>query len=152
MKNSFLVLLVFLSLPSLANEISLEDRMKSLDRELFTTFNNCKNPKELDKHTNYFSSDVEFYHDNGGVTWDRDTMISNTKKNVCGKFTRKLVAGSFKAYSIKGFGAITEGVHIFCQNKSKKCEGKADFVMVWRNVDHKWQVTRVLSYGHRENN
>jgi len=77
-------------------------------------------------------------------------MISNTKKNVCGQFTRKLVAGSFKAYPIKGFGAITEGVHVFCQIKTKKCEGKANFIMVWHNVDHKWQVTRVLSYGHRE--
>ncbi|MGL1957334.1 MAG: nuclear transport factor 2 family protein [Colwellia sp.] len=151
MKNSCLVLFALLSLPSLANEISLEDRMKVLDRELFTSFNRCQNAKELDKHANYFSLDVEFYHDNGGVTWDRDTMISNTKKNACGNFTRKLVNGSFKAYPIKGFGAITEGVHIFCQNKTKKCEGKADFVMVWRNVNDKWQITRVLSYGHREN-
>jgi hypothetical protein len=42
-------------------------------------------------------------------------------------------------------------VHIFCQNKTNQCEGKADFVMVWRKVDDKWQITRVLSYGHREN-
>lgn len=151
MKKSCLVLLAFLSLPSLANEISLEDRMKALDRELFASFNNCQNPEELDKHANYFSPDVEFYHDNGGVTWDRDTMISNTKKNACGNFTRKLVAGSFKAYPIKGFGAITEGIHIFCQTKTKKCEGKADFVMVWRNVNNKWEITRALSYGHRGN-
>jgi hypothetical protein len=151
MKNLFLVVLAFLSFSLLGNEISLEDRMKSLDSELFASFNHCQNPKELDKHTNYFSQDVEFYHDNGGVTWDRDSMISNTKKNACGNYTRKLIAGSFKAYPIKGFGAITEGVHIFCQNKTKKCEGKADFVMIWRNVNDKWEITRALSYGHRDN-
>ena len=151
MKKSCLVLLAFISLPSLANEISLEDRMKSLDNDLFASFNNCQNPKELDKHANYFSPDVEFYHDNGGVTWDRDTMISNTKKNACGNFTRKLVAGSFKAYPINNFGAITEGVHLFCQVDSKKCEGKANFTMVWRKTGNNWVVTRALSYGHREN-
>lgn len=29
------------------------------------------------------------------------------------------------------------------------CEGMADFVIVWRNLDNKWQITRVLSFGHR---
>ena len=144
-------LFVFLSMPSLADEAPLEDRMKVLDTELFESFNNCQSPEELEKHASYFSLDVEFYHDNGGVTWDRKSMISNTKKNACGNYIRKLVAGSFKAYPINEFGAITEGVHIFCETKTKKCEGKSDFVMVWRNVNNKWEITRALSYGHREN-
>ncbi|MFT5674665.1 MAG: hypothetical protein ACI808_000588 [Paraglaciecola sp.] len=79
-------------------------------------------------------------------------MISNTKKNACGNYTRKLVTDSLKIHQIKEFGAITEGVHIFCQSKTQKCEGKAEFVMVWRNTNNKWEITRVLSYGHRENN
>jgi len=152
MKKLYLVLIALLSLPSLANEISLKDRMQSLDKELFASFNKCKKPKELDKHATYFSADVEFYHDNGGVTWDREAMISNTKKNACGNYTRQLVAGSFEAYPIKGFGAITQGVHIFCQTKTKKCQGKADFIMIWHNINSEWKVTRALSYGHRENN
>ncbi len=152
MKKLCMVLLTFYSMSSLANEIPLIDRMKALDTELFESFNNCQNPKELDKHASFFSPDVEFYHDNGGVTWDRDTMISNTKNNACGVYTRKLVAGSFNVHRIKEFGAITEGVHVFCQNKTKKCEGKADFVIVWRNTNNKWEITRALSYGHRENN
>ncbi|WP_438863640.1 nuclear transport factor 2 family protein [Neptunicella sp.] len=151
MKNVYGVLLTLLSLPALAEGISLQDKMMSLDSELFASFNHCQDPEQLAKHAGYFAADVEFYHDNGGVTWDRDTMISNTKNNVCGKFTRKLVAGSFKAYPIKGFGAITEGEHLFCQAGTEQCEGKADFVMVWHNVNNKWQVTRVLSFGHREN-
>ncbi len=151
MKNLSIFLLVFISMSSLANDTPLLDKMKALDTALFETFNNCQNFEELEKHANYFSPDVEFYHDNGGVTWDRDSMIANTKKNACGNYTRKLVAGSFKAHPIKGFGAITEGVHVFCKNKTKECEGKADFVMVWRNVNNKWEITRALSYGHREN-
>ncbi|MBA6225027.1 nuclear transport factor 2 family protein [Colwellia sp. MB02u-18] len=147
----FLFVFVFLSMQSLANEAPLEDKMKVLDTELFEFFNNCQSPGELKKYASYFSPDVEFYHDNGGVTWDRKSMISNTKKNACGNYTRKLVAGSFKAYPINQFGAITEGVHIFCETKTKKCEGKSDFVMVWRNLNNKWEITRALSYGHREN-
>jgi hypothetical protein len=145
-----MILFTFISFSSLANEAPLTVKMKALDTELFESFNQCHNPKELDKHARYFSPDVEFYHDNGGVTWDRDTMILNTKNNACGNYTRKLVADSFKAYPIKEFGAITEGVHVFCETKTKKCEGKADFVMVWRNVNDKWEITRALSYGHRE--
>ncbi|MBA6296388.1 nuclear transport factor 2 family protein [Colwellia sp. MB02u-9] len=151
MKKLSIFLFVFVSMQSLANEAPLEDRMKVLDTELFEFFNNCQSPGELKKYASYFSPDVEFYHDNGGVTWDRRSMISNTKKNACGNYTRKLVAGSFKAYPINQFGAITEGVHIFCETKAKKCEGKSDFVMVWRNVNNKWEITRALSYGHREN-
>ena len=151
MKKLSIFLFVFLSMQSLANEAPLEDRMKVLDTELFESFNNCQSPGKLKKYASYFSPDVEFYHDNGGVTWDRKSMISNTKKNACGNYTRKLVAGSFKAYPINQFGAITEGVHIFCETKTKKCEGKSDFVMVWRNLNNKWEITRALSYGHREN-
>lgn len=152
MKNLYMVLFAFLSMSSFANEISLVERMTSLDTELFESFNHCQAPKALEKHASYFSEDVEFYHDNGGVTWDRETMIANTQKNACGNYTRKLVAGSLKVHRIKEFGAITEGVHIFCQNETQECEGKADFVMVWRNTNNKWEITRVLSYGHRENN
>lgn len=150
--NKLYVLLVLLfSLPLFAEEASLVDKMRSLDSEVFQAFNNCQNPQDLVKHASYFSSDVEFYHDNGGVTWDRATMIANTQKFVCGKFTRKLISESFKAFPIKDFGAITEGVHLFCQNVTQQCEGKANFVMVWRKVNNNWSITRVLSYGHGEN-
>ena len=147
-----MVCCAFLSGSSFANDTPLVERMTALDTEVFESFNLCQDPKELAKHASYFSADVEFYHDNGGVTWDRDTMIANTKKNACGHYTRKLVAGSLQVHPIKEFGAITKGLHRFCQNKTQECEGIADFVMVWRNTNNKWEITRVLSYGHRENN
>ncbi|WP_339725632.1 hypothetical protein [uncultured Paraglaciecola sp.] len=95
---------------------------------------------------------MELYQDNGGVTWDRETMISNTQKFACGKFTSNLINQSFNAFSIKDYGAITEGVHLFCQSETQQCEGKAKFVMVWRNTNNNWSITRFLSYGHGENN
>ncbi len=127
----------------------LYNTVAELDTLVFDAFNRCAEPGQLDKHAGFFAPDVEFYHDNGGVTWTRDEMIAGTRNNVCGKFSRELVAGSLKVYPIKGFGAIAQGSHRFCQFASGKCEGMADFTMIWREQEGKWQLTRVLSYGHR---
>jgi len=62
-------------------------------------FTRVKQTREL------FFEGCRVYHDTGGVTWDRDTMISNTKKFACGNHTRTLIAESFKVYPIKYFGA-----------------------------------------------
>ena len=118
-----------------------------LDTTLFDAYNNCN----LDKLGSMVSEDLEFYHDQGGVTWTREAMIANTRKNVCGHFRRELVPGSLRVYPIKDFGAIEQGEHTFCQFDSGKCEGIADFVIVWRLRDQRWEATRVLSYGHRAN-
>ncbi len=127
----------------------LEHIITALDGAVFDAFNRCEDPAQLRLHASYFAPDVEFYHDNGGVTWTRDAMIANTAKNVCGKITRKLVAGSLAIYPIRDFGAIAQGAHTFCATGSSTCEGIAEFTMVWQHVDDRWQITRVLSYGHR---
>ena len=123
--------------------------ISALDTQVFDAFNHCAEPGRLDEHAGYFSPDIEFYHDTGGVTWTRDEMIASTKKYVCGHFTRELIPGTLKVYPVKDFGAISQGVHRFCQLDSGKCEGLADFVIVWRQEQGRWQITRVLSYGHR---
>lgn len=128
---------------------SLHETVAALDTAVFDAFNHCSEPGQLDKHASYFAVDVEFYHDNGGVTWNRDEMIAGTRNNVCGNFRRELVANSLKVYPIKGFGAIAQGSRRFCQFSSGACEGMADFTMIWREQDGKWEITRVLSYGHR---
>jgi len=121
----------------------------TLDTAVFDAFNHCGSPEQLEKHAAYFAPDVEFYHDTGGVTWNRQDMIANTRKYVCGNFGRELIPGSLKVFPIKDFGAIAQGTHRFCQFKTGACEGMADFVIVWRLKDDNWQITRVLSYGHR---
>jgi hypothetical protein len=123
--------------------------ISTLDYGVFDAFNKCSDSAELKKHTSYFDQDVEFYHDTGGVTWNRDDMIANTQKYACGNYRRELVANSLKVVAVKEFGAIEQGVHRFCKLDSGDCEGMADFVIVWRQQDNKWLITRVLSYGHR---
>jgi hypothetical protein len=130
----------------------LFDSIAALDAAVFDAFNQCGDPSQLQKHTDYFDPEVEFYHDNGGVTWGRDSMISNTKKYVCGKFSREIIPGTLQVFPIKDFGAIAQGSHRFCQFDTKSCDGIADFVMIWANQDGAWKITRVLSYGHRAAN
>ncbi len=127
----------------------LHSTILALDNVVFDAFNRCSEPGQLEKHASYFDPQVEFYHDNGGVTWNRDDMIASTRKYVCGNFSRELVVESFKVFPVKDFGAISQGIHRFCQFASGECEGLAEFTMVWHLQGDKWQITRVLSYGHR---
>jgi hypothetical protein len=127
----------------------LFDRMAALDTQVFDAFNTCALPGQLQKHAEYFSEAVEFYHDTGGVTWNRKEMLANTERYVCGNFRRELIPGSLRVHPIKDYGAIAQGAHRFCQFKSGACEGAAEFLIVWRQEGGKWSITRVFSYGHR---
>jgi hypothetical protein len=149
MKTTLLALALVAATPSALAADPLFDQIAAADSAAFDAFNQCKEPAQLARHATFFSPDVEFYHDNGGVTWNRDAMLANTAKYVCGNFRRELIPGTLKVFPVKGFGAIAQGSHQFCQFASGQCEGMADFTVVWRNSDSQWQMTRVLSYGHR---
>ena len=128
---------------------SLAETIASLDAKVFDAFNRCADPAQLEAHAAFFADDVEFYHDTGGVTWNRADMLANTRKYACGHYTRELVGGSLSVYPVKDFGAIEQGSHRFCQVASATCDGVAEFVIVWHRTESGWKITRVLSYGHR---
>ena len=117
----------------------------TLDAKVFDAYNRC----DLRSFSRYFDPKVEFYHDQGGASFDRATVVANTRKYICGKVRRELIPDSLYVYPIKDYGAVEEGEHRFCQLDSGKCEGIAKFVMIWRHRQGRWQLTRVLSYGHR---
>lgn len=127
------------------NNAALTATISDLDARVFEAYNQC----DLVAFGSYFTPTVEFYHDTGGATFDRKTVIANTQKYICHKVRRELIATSLKVYPIKGFGAIEEGEHRFCQTDTGACDGVAKFVIIWRQTDAKWQITRVMSYGHR---
>lgn len=129
----------------------LQARMSALDQAVFDSFNRCADPAQLAVHAGYFSPAVEFYHDTGGVTFDREAMLRNTAQHACGHYTRQLVPGTLQVHAIKDFGAISQGQHRFCDMAGQHCDGIAEFVMVWQQDGERWQITRVLSYGHRPN-
>lgn len=142
------------SVPALAQSISsqsvdddavLTRTITALDAKVFDAYNRC----DLDAFGSYFVPTVEFYHDKGGATFDRDTVIANTRKYICNKVRRELLPETLKVYPIKDYGAIEEGEHRFCQIGTKDCEGIAKFLIIWQHKDGNWRITRVLSYGHR---
>ncbi len=153
MDKLFAALCLAMTAPALATpadaprEEALEATIAALDGAVFDAFNHCGDPAQLRKHAGFFAPDVEFYHDTGGVTWTREAMIANTAKYACGHYTRELA--SLHVSPVKDFGAIARGVHRFCQVDTGRCNGEADFAMIWRRHDGQWQITRVLSYGHR---
>jgi len=128
-----------------ATDMALVKTIAALDAKVFGAYNRC----DLDAFASFFSPTVEFYHDKGGVTFDRATVVANTRKYICHKVRRELLPTSLEVYPIKNFGAIEEGEHRFCELASGQCEGSAKFLMVWRNQGGQWQLTRVVSYGHR---
>ena len=124
--------------------------VSALDGSLFDAFNHCSSKAELRRHAGYLDEKLEFYHDNGGVTWSRRDYMANTERNVCGRFQRRLVAGTLQVFPIKDYGAIEQGVHRFCGIESDECFGEAMFLITWHRLDNgDWRATRIFSYGHR---
>jgi Domain of unknown function (DUF4440) len=123
----------------------LKQTITALDAGMFAAYNNC----ELDKFRQYLASDIEFFHDFGGVMTGADAVVEAGRKNVCGKVRRELV--SLNVYPIPGYGAIEEGLHKFYNRSSGKEEGGdklAKFLHIWRNQGGEWKITRVVSYAH----
>lgn len=123
----------------------LTEEIAALDRKVFDVYNGC----DLATFSGYFDPKVAFYHDNGGATFERDAMVDGVRKYICGKVRRDLIPASLRVYPIKDYGAIEEGEHRFCELPTGRCEGIAKFTMVWAKRDGAWQITTVLSYGHR---
>jgi hypothetical protein len=126
----------------------LYQKILALDTEMFTAFNTCTDPAQLAKHESFFVKELEFYHDLGGASFTRDYM-KGVHDNVCGKFHRELELATFRVWPIKGYGALSQGTHRFCHSPTT-CEGVGQFTMIWRETDGKWEVTRTMSYDHRE--
>lgn len=122
----------------------LTAKITALDSAVFNAYNHC----QLKTFARYFSPDVEFYHDKGGLTRSRAKLVDSIKNNVCGKLTRELVPGTLEVYPIRGFGAIEMGTHRFRSVSTGRYGGIARFIQLWEYRDGNWRITRVVSYDH----
>jgi ketosteroid isomerase-like protein len=134
------------SLESIQSPAELDKAIAALDASLFDAYNRC----DLDKFSSFFVDDVEFYHDQGGVTLGKVALTDAIKKNICGKVTRELVPGTLQVYPMKGYGAVEMGVHRFHHPGHDDAEGVGEgkFVHLWQYKDGAWKITRVISYDH----
>jgi hypothetical protein len=123
----------------------LYDTITKLDSLFFEAYNTCNN--NLEKYALFFSDDIEFYHDQGGLMTSKEDIVAATKRNICGKVTRELVKGSIEVYPIKDFGAIEIGLHNFHNNQQPVGTPSkvGRFLIVWENKNDEWKIKRVLS-------
>lgn len=130
----------------------LYDTLAKLDSALFSIAYTC----HLDKLSEYFTDDMEFYHDKGGPTYTKAKFLETAKNNFCGehaiKLRREVVKGSLQVYPMDHYGAIQRGLHVFyvTENGKEQRSGMARFTHLWQYKDGKWRITRVLSYDHHE--
>ena len=124
----------------------LNKAIATLDAALFDAYNRC----DLEKFASFMDDNVEFYHDQGGVTLGKEKLTDSVKKNICGKVTRELVPGSLQVYHMNGYGAVEIGVHRFHHPGHEDTEsvGEAKFVHLWQYKNGAWKITRVISFDH----
>ncbi len=136
------------SVPALENIKSQEEftrTVTALDTALFDSYNRC----DLEKFATFFTDDVEFYHDQGGVTLGKAKLVESVKNNICGgDVRREAVLGTIQVFYMKGYGAVETGVHRFLHPKTHGVTGEARFVHLWQYKDGAWKITRVISYDH----
>ena len=130
----------------------LSERVAALDAALFDAYNRC----DIDKVGTFFTEDLEFYHEKGGLTLTRDATLAVMRKNLCGadsnRVRRELVAGSMEVRAIGDYGAVQTGEHRFHltqKGRKEALDGIGKFVMLWRRTGDEWRVSRVISYGFR---
>jgi hypothetical protein len=117
----------------------------NLDSIFFSLYNSCD--RNLKKYGDFYSEDIEFYHDKGGLMTSKKDIIEGTQKNVCGKVTRELVKGSIEVYPIKDYGALEIGLQKFHNNtESENTESKTGrFMIFWKKENNIWKIARVVS-------
>jgi ketosteroid isomerase-like protein len=119
--------------------------IQSLDAKLFEAYNHC----DVATLGKMVSDDLEFYHDQTGLSVGKAPFLAAIKRNICGKVERTLLVDTLEVYPLKGYGAVEIGVHRFHHPAHPEDGmGDAKFVTLWQNKNGEWKVTRVISYEH----
>ena len=120
------------------------------DRALFDAYNRC----DLDRFKTFFSEDVEFYHDRGGLDASgRLKLADAVKENMLRPHHAWAGRGSLEVYPMDDYGALKIGVHRFHHPKDPaQPVGEGQFVHLWRydKETRTFQITRVYSFDHHE--
>jgi len=125
------------------------------DHAFWTAYNRCDAPAMGE----YFTEDVEFYHDRGGMTLGHANLLQEIRNGLCGNpdshLRREAVDGTVRLYPLKKanavYGAILSGEHVFYvldKGKPDRLDGKGRFTHVWLVKDGVWKMSRILSFDH----
>ena len=128
------------------SQTALFNKVANLDSSLFAAYNS----KNLDLMKTYFTKDLEWYQDNGRLI-DFEKVFSNFQSifNRDYDLKRNLIKESLEVHPIEGYGAIEIGKHQFKHIENGKLEiGTFKFLMIWKNDNGNWKISRVISYDH----
>lgn len=147
-----LLTLLALSLPAILAQTpaapdALYQTIAALDTAVFDAYNKC----QLEKFAAFLDDDLEFYHDQTGLSRGTKSTMDALKENICGKVRRDLVPGTLRVFPLNNYGAVESGVHRFCDPKLGKCgagSGEGRFMHIWQNKNGTWKLTRIISYDH----
>lgn len=153
------LLLLLFHFPALAQDekAALETTIRHEDAAFWDAYNRC----DVEKMSQFFWPDIEFYHDKGGLTVGLGPFTEALKTGLCGKpsfrLRREAIPDTLKVYPLQKngvtYGAVLSGEHYFYINDSGKPEyrdGVAKFFHVWLLKDGVWKMGRVVSYDHHE--
>src|SRR5438477_11718766 len=79
--------------------------IQSLDTKLFDAYNHC----DLTTMGAMVSDDLEFYHDQTGLSVGKGPFLAAIKQNICGKVQRTLLPDTLEVYPSKGYAAVEIG-------------------------------------------
>jgi hypothetical protein len=125
------------------------------DSLFWQAYNNC----DTARFKQFFTQDVEFYHDKGGLTTGIDDMVLSMKNGLCSndslRIRRAALPETVQVYPLAKsnviYAAIISGDHIFYiwgKGKKETLSGLAKFMDLWVLKDGKWKMARILSYDH----
>jgi hypothetical protein len=144
------------SIFSQADDARLTATILYKDSLFWSAYNNCN----VKTFTDFFTDDIEFYHDKGGITLGAVSLDESLKKNICGspdhKVRREAVPGTIVVYPMKKedslYGAVITGEHLFYISDNGKPEvltGHGRFMNLWILKNGEWKMSRILSYDHQ---
>lgn len=135
-------------------EKSLSEIILNKDSLFWVAYNKC----DTSNYHEFFTDDVEFYHDKGGITYGFASLLETSKKNLCSnsnfRIRRAPVPGTMKVFPMQQsdtiYGAIMSGEHLFyiTENGKESLTGQAKFTHLWLLKDRQWKMARILSYDH----
>lgn len=135
----------------------LFDEIAAADKALFgAVFDTC----DLEVLKDLVAEDFEFYHDKDGLSEtsgahfieDIGKHCERIRQGVDFRARRELVKDSLAVYPLNNYGAVETGRHNFYaieDGKPERMTESAQFLQIWKKVDGRWKLTRVVSYDHR---
>ena len=157
MKNLILLLLTISIYSTVIAQSQIERKVATTQKELFnkvaqldSSLFAAYNSKKLDLMKTYFTNDLEWYQDNGGlIGFEKVFENFNSIFNRDYDLKRNLINESLEVHPIEGYGAIEIGKHQFKHIENGKLEiGTFKFLMIWKNDNGNWKISRVISYDH----